>query len=946
MKDKGGASAGTGLIGGFAVSDRRALLVGRAHEMHELEDALRAVRDKGKPRAVTVLGAAGIGKTRLVRDFLIKMRTHGDRAPRVFRGSARDHDSAYGVFARVLRARFGIVEGMDREAAKAQVRAQVAQVLEDRKVGDLLYFLGQLLELEFFDSPLVRAVEADPQQVPLLRRTIIKSFLEADVAHPATPAAAGAPPAAPPPPMVLVFDDVHWAADESLDLLAYLIEHLKAPILVLCLARPELMARRDGWLRHGDARHALLELPPLSETDAAAAMHDLLTPCGEDPAVDELIEAACNMAGGNPALLEQMVRIFLDTGVLEAVDELADEERWRVHVDHLSKARLPLTVEDAVQARLAALAPKARDLLERAATMGGVFWLGGLVAIHRLDQPTPPLWSVGQPNDVEQIRELLRDLVDRDYILRLPDSTFSDDDEYVFKHNLEREALVRLTPPAVARRFHAAIADWLSFRANVRTHEEYVAMLARHREKSGARSQAAAAYLEAADVARSRYANAKAAEYYSLGLAILSSRSGEKGDHRAERGERGADRGSDKADRGLDKGERAVEADPEQRLRALHHYGDVLQSLGRSDDALKTFREMLTRAFRLDQKAKGGAAHSRIGRLFRETGRIDEAAQHLDAALALFEAAGDERGIASTVDDIGKLHWMRGDYPHALAFTKRALVMRRRIGDRRSIALSLNNLGLVHQDSGQFAQALEAFEQALAIRREIGDLVGVSITLNNLGTVAQDQRDDGRALELFEEAYSVARETGDRNRISLVLTNLGETHNRLGDPARAIILLRQAEEIADELGDQMGLAEALRGLGKAYLAQREYTKARECTARAVEIFTETKSRVHVAVALRSLGEVTASGSAGGDGLKSARGYLTRSIAIFEELGNAVELARSYRAFADMLRAAPDYQTDPNVIREASMYSKKSDEIFARLKMSVSGLEAETFFAQR
>jgi len=917
MKGKIGTTGGTGLVGGLAVSDRRALLVGRAHEMHELEDALRAVRDKGKPRAVTVLGAAGIGKTRLVRDFLVKMRSHGDRAPRVFRGSARDQDSAYGVFARVLRARFGIVEGMDREAAKAQVRAQVAQVLEDRKVGDLLYFLGQLLELEFFDSPLVRAVEADPQQVPLLRRTIIKSFLEADVAHGgASPSQGDVRRAASsaPAPVVLVFDDMHWAANESLDLLAYLIEQLKAPILVLCLARPELMARRDSWVRHGDARHALLELPPLSETDAAAAMHDLLTPCGEDPAVDELIESACNMAGGNPSLLEQMVRIFLDTGVLEAVDELADEEVWRVHVDKLSKARLPLTVEDAVQARLAALAPKARDLLERAATMGGVFWLGGLVAIHRLDQPTPPLWSVGQPNDVEQIRELLKDLVDRDYILHLPDSTFSDDDEYVFKHNLEREALVRLTPPAIARRFHVAIADWLSFRANVKSHEEYVAMLARHREKSGARSQAAAAYLEAADVARSHYANAKAAEYYALGLAIL--------------------------------GEKGIEADPEQRLRALHHYGDVLQSLGRSDDALKTFRDMLTLAFRLDQRAKGGAAHSRIGRLFRETGRIDEAAQHLDAALVLFEAAGDERGIASTVDDIGKLHWMRGDYPHALAYTKRALTMRRRIGDRRSIALSLNNLGLVHQDSGQFGQALEAFEQALVIRREIGDLVGVSITLNNLGTVAQDQRDDARALTLFDEAYGVAKETGDRSRISLVLTNLGETHNRLGDPARAVVLLKQAEEIADELGDQMGLAEAARGLGKAYLAQREYTKAREHTARAVEIFTETKSRVHVAVALRSLGEVTAAASAGGDGLKSARGYLMRSIAIFEELGNAVELARSYRAFADMLRGAPDYQSDPNVIREAATYSKKSDEIFARLKVNVAGLDAETFFAPR
>src|SRR5258708_3241638 len=123
------------LPGGLAITDRRALLVGRASELRELEDALWHVRQDGKARTMTILGAGGIGKTGLVRDFLVKMRGgEPSQAPRVFRGSARVEGPAYGVFARVLRARFGIVEGMDPEAAKAQVRAQVATVLDDRKV--------------------------------------------------------------------------------------------------------------------------------------------------------------------------------------------------------------------------------------------------------------------------------------------------------------------------------------------------------------------------------------------------------------------------------------------------------------------------------------------------------------------------------------------------------------------------------------------------------------------------------------------------------------------------------------------------------------------------------------------------------------------------------------------------------------------------------------------
>ena len=899
------ASFAADLSSGFGTIDRRAVLVGRTAELRVLDESLRSVRDDGRTRTVTLVGANGIGKTRLVRDFLSKQRATEHGVPRVFRGSARDQGSAYDVFARVLRARFGIVEGMDGEAAKAQVRGQVAAVLEDRKVGDVCYFLGQLLELEFLDSPLIQAVRGDSLQMRLLRRAVIKRFLEADANLSLQAQAQG--------PIVLVFDDLHFAHDESLDLLENLIATLDAPVLMLCLARPDMIAKRDGWAKHGGARHKIVELSPLTDTDSARVMEDLLAPCGDAEGVEDLVDAACTLAGGNPALLERMVRIFHDMAVVEVKDEFAEVETWTIHLDRIAEVSLPLTVDDAIQARIAALAPPERDLLERAATMGSVFWLGGLLAIARLDSSAPDMWSRSSVIDEIAIRETLKELKERDYILTLPDSTFPDDEEFAFKHNLERETLLKLLPKGQARRFHKAIADWLSFKQHVRTHEEYMGQLARHQEQAGLVVQAAATYLDAAHLARERYANSKASEYYVKGLGLLRD---------------------------------GAEGSTEQQLRALHHYGDVLQVLGKNDEALDAFNEMLVRAYRLNLKSKGGAAHARIGRLYRDTGRLDDAQQHLDSALVLFEDSNDERGIASTVDDMGKLYWLRGNYPKALEATQRSLTMRRKLGDRRSIALSLNNLGLVYQDSGQFKLALDAFEQALRIRREIGDLVGVSISLNNLGTVAQDQRDDTQALTLFLEAHEVAKETGDRNRLALVLTNLGETYNRLGDPAKAVHHLKQAEEIADELGDKMGLAEAVRGLGKAYLAQREYTRARECTARAVEIFREVQSKVQLGVALRSLGEVMAAGSAGGDDLLTARAHLLQSIWIFEEIGNDVELARSCRVYAALLRASPDVVADPAAMEEADLFAKRAEEIFARLKISSYGLDADVFFGTR
>jgi tetratricopeptide (TPR) repeat protein len=921
---------------GFGPIERRAVLVGRGEELAVLESALDQVR-QGSSCTITLLGAAGIGKTRLVRDFLSKQRAKGSGpAPRVFRGSAREGGSSYDVFARVLRARFGIVEGLDPEAAKAQIRSQVAAVLEDRKVGDVCFFLGHLLELEFRDSPIIQAVRNDRRQMRDLRHAVLKRFLEADAWH--VPAAAPdtdrdveaaepvdesarttesvslAAASSARGPCVLVFDDLQNASDESLDLLAYLKDTLEAPVLMLCLARTDLVARRDDWAKpdRGDRDkkrpHRLIELSPLSETDSTRVMEELLQPCGDVDTKTDLVDAACMLAGGNPALLERMVHIFHDMGVLVPKDDFSEIESWVIHPERLSAVKLPLTVEDAIQARIGALAPNERDVLERAAMMGSVFWLGGLLAMARLDTKAPDHWSRDDA-DVAQTKEILRELKERDYILTMPDATFPDDEEFVFKHNLERETLLKLLPRAQARRFHKAIADWLSFKPPVRNHEEYMGMLARHQEEAGLVVQAAATYLDAAHLARERYSNTRASEYYVRGLSLLRD---------------------------------GAEGSTEQQLRALHHFGDVLQLLGRSDEALDCYSEMLVRAYRLNLRSRGGSAHARIGRLFRDMGRLEDAEIHFDCALSLFEDSGDERGVASTIDDIGKLFWLRGDYEEALSATQRALGLRRKIGDRRSIALSLNNLGLVYQDSGQFKLALDAFEQALRIRRDIGDIVGVSISLNNLGTVAQDQRDDHRALQLFLEAYEIAKETGDRNRIALILTNLGETYNRLGETTKAIHYSTLAKDLADDLGDKMALAEAVRGLGKAYLARRQYDMAHDAVAQAVEIFREIQNKVQLGVSLRLLGEVISKNVESGDGSPGARAraHLLQSIMIFEEIGNDVELARSCRVYAALLRAAPDFATDEVAMREAEQFGKRAEAIFDKLKESPIGIDTE------
>jgi tetratricopeptide (TPR) repeat protein len=506
----------------------------------------------------------------------------------------------------------------------------------------------------------------------------------------------------------------------------------------------------------------------------------------------------------------------------------------------------------------------------------------------RVSREPPELW--GGSGDLEpHLRDILTGLVERDYLMPMPDSTFTDDSEYAFKHNLEREMIRRMVSPSAARSYHALFAQWLEYRVPDQS-EEYLDMLATNYELGGDPMTAGRYYLLAAATARERYANRKSAEYYSKGLSLLGDR------------------------------------DLARRVDALHDLGDVLQRTGALDRALEAFREMQQLSWRLDLKSKGGAAHNRIGRVHREAGRLDEALRHLGTGLALFNAVGDQRGVSSSLDDIGKVHWMRGEYDLALRQMREALTIRRQLGDMRSIALSLNNLGLVHQDSGRFKDALEAMTESLSLRREINDLPGQVSSLNNLGTIYQDNGDNERAIELWQEALRIARKIDDRVRQAYLLINIGVAQYKLEWHDDAIRRLSQAEEIAVQLGDRLVMGESARALAKTHMLKGDVAKARKYADQALEQFELLRSKVHLGIALRTLGEVTAAGGWGEEEVTRAIEHFSRSVEILESVGNDLELARSCRAYADLLSQA-------GKVDESEALKARADAIFERLRQS-------------
>ena len=318
-----------------ATTDERLLsstFVGRTRELSLLRDVWDRVAEQRTPHLVTVLGDAGLGKTRLAAEFMAEVEQLGGFTVRGRTLPYRE-SSAYGAFASQLKQLCGIFESDPPDAALAKLRGTVATMLDSGPAEEVAGHLAILIGL----SP--EASVAD-------RETLffsIRVFIEA-VARDR--------------PTLLVFEDLHWADASLLDLVELLAARLRdLPILLLVLSRPELLDARPSW-GGGLPAYSTVPLQPLPEADARRLATERLSAHVGGERADELALAA----GGNPLFIEQLAA---------TVSESAGEQS------------LPTTIRGLLAARLDALPAAERALVLDASVGGKVFWRGALERMGR-----------------------------------------------------------------------------------------------------------------------------------------------------------------------------------------------------------------------------------------------------------------------------------------------------------------------------------------------------------------------------------------------------------------------------------------------------------------------------------------------------------------------------------------------------------------------------------
>ncbi len=417
----------------------RAPMVGRDHELDLLRSLYGRLAASGRAQLVTVYGDPGIGKSRLIREFLEWARAQAS-SPLVLEGRCLPYGEAvtYWPLAEIVKAQTGVLDSDPPETALAKIAALGDDVLAAapdpaRTAAALAFTFG-------LEDPRFGFGDLPPRQVRLEAQEAWRAFF--------TGIAAKAP-------VVAVIEDIHWADDALLDLLEELADRIPGPLLFLCPSRPDLAQRRPAW-GGGKRNFSSIFLEPLSHDEAARLVEFLL-------AVEDLPatvrESMLLRAEGNPFFLEEIVRHLIDEGRIVRV-----ADRWRA-TDDIDEIVIPDTVQGVLAARIDLLPDEERRALRSAAVVGRVFWTGPVARLLN--------------GDGERLDELLSRLEDRELVVSQVGSTVGGEREFSFKHVLTRDVAYGTLSRRDRTSAHAAVAEWIESAAGERE-REFADLLAHH----------------------------------------------------------------------------------------------------------------------------------------------------------------------------------------------------------------------------------------------------------------------------------------------------------------------------------------------------------------------------------------------------------------------------------------------------------------------------------
>jgi class 3 adenylate cyclase/tetratricopeptide (TPR) repeat protein len=778
-------------------------LIGRDDESHLLASLYERVIREDRPYLVTVIGQAGVGKSRLLRELAAEL-IERDEPPVIHQGQCPPYGSgiAYWALGEVIRAEFEIIDTDSSEAAWEKLRAGVEVLMqelgEDEPSDRNAALIARPLGIELPED--VPQVETDdPQRMRESLFSAVRACVEAiSRRH----------------PLVLALEDIHWADEGMLDLIEYLARWVRGPALLLCLARDELLERRPGW--GGGRRNATsISLEPLTISETRELVSALF-PDDDSGAVPLVAERA----GGNPLFAEEMVNRLLEEGTLDA-------------------ETLPDTVHSLLAARLDSLEPLERRMLQHAAVVGQTFWEGSL--------------RDAASQEGLDLAEVLDALQEKDLIVPSAGSRLTGEHEYAFKHVLIRDVAYQMLPKTVRSRKHMDVGTFIEERAGERA-DAVVALVADHYSRAAALSEGAdlspeererigskaLQFLEAAgDAAASLYSNLEALNHYGAALEL---RRDLAADARARIGEKKGDVALrlGRVDEAVAVWEQCLEH--HRREENLARVGDLHRKIGAG------LWHKGEREASIDHYQKGidllkdGPPCLELVRLYEEaaslymhTGDNMLAIYASEKALRLAERLGEARAASRAHGIFGRVFGRIGDAAKARENLERSVELARD-SDQSEAVRALLTLGYhLEVSEADYDGAGAAYAEALDLASQVGDLpsqVELHAALAQLAVYRADWDEVERATEA---SASLAEREGLLGKLCFPYVMRGILRWRDGDWAAAEDFCRRAHQVGEQVGRSEVAFSALFWLAAAQRDRGDHGEAETTLAQALDV---------------------------------------------------------------------------------------------------------------
>jgi class 3 adenylate cyclase/tetratricopeptide (TPR) repeat protein len=845
------AYAVTGELAGrtrLEVSRERGLtpLIGRERELKRLMDAYRRTAEGGAA-AVVITGEPGVGKSRLLYEFLCRLDAAGTRELSTACLSY-GRTLPYHPILDLLRRELEIPDDMSAGDIRVRVGARLRALGRDSDESATL--LAHLL-----GAPAPRDVLARLEPAQLKQRTFA-------VACEVLLAAGDGGLA------VIVIENVHWLDASSEELLQHLVRSLPGHrVLLLLSGRPDF---RAPWLA-----------PPVAETIAVEGLQSdqvggmIRALVGAPDIPDSLVELLIAKSDGNPLYLEEILRELRETGGI-----VLDGSRA-----HLSEANVsvPRTVNDIIAARIDRLAEPLKQALQSAAVVGRQF---AVALLTRL---------LEEPNEV--VLDQLDELNNLDFVFLVDRLLYS------FKHALTQEVVYGGLLERRRRRLHGIVASAMEELYAGRI-EEVAEVLAYHFGRSGETEQAVDYAIMAAEKAQRRWAHIEALAQFDAALKLLDSLP----DNEVNRARR-IDAVTKQAEIKFALGRHAehihalegirdlVERSPDPRRRAAWYYWTgFLHSLtgARPEVAIAYCRQASDIADAENLDDIRGFAESCLAQAYTIAGRLQEALAAGERALGLFEARGNIWWTCRTLWIMSTAANAVGDWSRSLECCRRALQHGQDVEDRRLKVVGWWRTGSTHIHRGDPETGLACCEEALALSPIPFDLAQVRSARGH-GLIKAG--DFAAGIAALRESVTWFEKSGLRFPRSAFGLFLADGYLRQGEWQ----LARQEAEailaICREVGYRHIECVAERLLGEA-LQAADPAAAAPHLATALHLAEEIGSKVETAKAL--LAQADAARAAGDR--PSAGAFLERSLRLSEELGTIDDAARARRALASLVTA--------------------------------------------